>query len=398
MSLSAIPTIDQCPACTSQEVEPFLDILDVPVFCNILCETKGEALGIPRGNIQLTFCRKCGHIYNAQFDGQRVQYSQNYENSLHFSPTFQEFARNLASHLIEKYQLFGKKIIEIGCGQGTFLNLLCELGNNWGVGFDKSFRHHQSASSLSDRITLVQDDFSEQASRYEADFTCCRHVLEHIAQPREFLSVVRRSVRSRKDALIYFEIPNGLFTIRELAIWDIIYEHFSYFTRHSLIRLFKSCGFDVRDCFEVYEGQFIGIEAVPMVGAGEPPGNGLVELSQLYKEVVVFAERFDRKMAAWRDKLEGWESRRQRSILWGAGSKGVTFLNLLKIQELVEYVVDMNPRKQDKFIAGSGQQIVPPAFLQDFQPDLIILMNSIYREEVQRLVNNLGVQATIMTV
>jgi len=398
MPLSNIPTIFKCSGCGSQELEIFLDIEDVPVLCNILCETKNEALSIPRGDIQLTFCKRCGHIFNALFDGERVNYSQSYENSLHYSPKFQEYAQALATRLIEKYQLFGKNIIEIGCGQGTFLNMLCELGNNRGIGFDKSYRNHQSASSVSDRITFVQDEYSEKYRSYAADVICCRHVLEHIAQPSEILSVVRRSIGTRKDALVFYEVPNGLFTLRELAIWDIIYEHCSYFTHHSLIRLFRSCGFEVRDCFELYEGQFLGIEAIPAVGSCETQNRGLVEMNQLNKDINLFAEEYCQKVNVWQENLEQWERRGQRPIVWGAGSKGVTFLNILKIQKPVEYVVDVNPRKQGKFLAGSGQQIVPPDFLQDFQPDLILLMNPIYREEVQSMVDDLGVKATIMTV
>jgi len=223
-------------------------------------------------------------------------------------------------------------------------------------------------------------------------------VLEHIAQPSEILSVVRRSIGTRKDALVFYEVPNGLFTLRELAIWDIIYEHCSYFTNHSLIRLFRSCGFEVRDCLELYEGQFIGIEAFPAVGSCETQDSGLVEMNQLNKDVNLFAERYWQKKAVWQDNFELMERRGQRPIVWGAGSKGVTFLNMLKTQKQVEYVVDVNPRKQGKFLAGSGQQIVPPDFLQDFQPDLILLMNPIYREEVQSMVDDLGVKATIMTV
>ena len=84
-------------------------------------------------------------------------------------------------------------------------------------------------------------------------------------------------------------------------------------------------------------------------------------------------------------------------MLWGAGSKGVNFLNILDIaHEAVEYVVDINPRKHGCYICGSGQQIVPPSFLQDYQPDVIILMNSVYQDEVASAIREMGVTAEIM--
>lgn len=69
-------------------------------------------------------------------------------------------------------------------------------------------------------------------------------------------------------------------------------------------------------------------------------------------------------------------------MVWGAGSKAVTFLNILKTQGLVEYVVDINPRKTSLFVPGTGQQIVQPEFLQQYKPDVIMIMNPIYRQEI----------------
>ena len=81
MVVSKVPTMTPCLGCRSQEVEPVLTFQNVPVLCNILCETKHDALSTPRGDIRLTFCKRCGLIYNALFDRERVHYSQNYESS-----------------------------------------------------------------------------------------------------------------------------------------------------------------------------------------------------------------------------------------------------------------------------------------------------------------------------
>jgi len=78
-------------------------------------------------------------------------------------------------------------------------------------------------------------------------------------------------------------------------------------------------------------------------------------------------------------ELEQIKGKGQRAVVWGAGSKGVTFLNVLNIQDQIEYVVDINLRKQGMYIAGTGQQIVPPEFLRNYQPDVVIVMNLIYK-------------------
>jgi hypothetical protein len=77
-------------------------------------------------------------------------------------------------------------------------------------------------------------------------------------------------------------------------------------------------------------------------------------------------------------------------VVWGAGSKGVTFLNVLEVGELIAYIVDLNPRKHLKYIADTGQQIVSPEFLLTYRPEVVIVMNPIYLEEIQTLLDTMG--------
>jgi hypothetical protein len=83
-------------------------------------------------------------------------------------------------------------------------------------------------------------------------------------------------------------------------------------------------------------------------------------------------------------------------VVWGGGSKGVTFLNMLKAQHQIEYVVDLNPRKQGKYVAGTGQKIVPPEFLWEYRPDIVIVMNPIYENEIRQMLNELAIEPILM--
>jgi hypothetical protein len=60
--------------------------------------------------------------------------------------------------------------------------------------------------------------------------------------------------------------------------------------------------------------------------------------------------------------------------------------------------VDLNPRKQGMYIAGVGQKIVYPEFLQDYQPEIIIIMNPIYEQEIRQLTDNLGLKPELILV
>jgi len=43
------------------------------------------------------------------------------------------------------------------------------------------------------------------------------------------------------------------------------------------------------------------------------------------------------------------------------------------------------------YIAGTGQKIIPPEFLLKYKPDVVIVMNPIYKQEIQRQVEDLKV-------
>ncbi|MDZ7289972.1 MAG: class I SAM-dependent methyltransferase [candidate division KSB1 bacterium] len=354
----------------------------VPVYCNLLCPTRAAALKVPRADIVLGYCGTCGFIYNLAFDPTRLRYASDYENSLHFSPRFQAYAQALAARLIAQYDLHGKDIIEIGCGKGDFLKLLCDLGGNRGVGFDPSYAGARNDCQVEASLVFIPDVYSERYAAYRADFICCRHTLEHVQYPKEMLAQVQRAIGKRRNTVVYFEVPNALFTLRDLAIWDIIYEHCSYFSAPSLAHVFAACGFKVLELTQAFESQFLCIEAVPGEGFEALPQLDEVEGIRCY--VAAFAANFRSKVETWKHKLEAVKTTGRRMVVWGAGSKGVTFLNTLELQDQIAYVVDINPRKQGMFVAGSGQQVVPPQFLQNYRPEIVVVMNPIYVDEIRQ--------------
>ena len=384
----------RCLICCSTAIRTLLTIPHVPVFCNVLWPTANAARDAARATIQLTFCSSCGHVFNGAFEVGLVEYDQQYENSLHFSPSFQAYADALVNHLIDRYQLAGKMVIDVGGGKGEFLEALCARAGCAGIGFDPSYIPNEQRS---DRVTFIQDYYTEHtASAYRADLICCRHVLEHIPTPREFLASIRRSITPGGRTPVFFEVPNVLYTLRDLGIWDLIYEHVSYFSPSSLAYALRGTGFEVDELRTVYSGQFLTIEGRP---AGNPSADVIDvprhELDMLTADADRFAENYRQKAASWTQNLHQLRNQGRRAVVWGAGSKGVTFLNVLDAQRQVEYVIDINPRKRGMYVSGTGQQIMSPEFLREYQPNMVILMNPIYEREVRQTLDELGVAAEI---
>ena len=115
--------------------------------------------------------------------------------------------------------------------------------------------------------------------------------------------------------------------------------------------------------------------------------------------VATFVEHYEARRARWRALLTEWRAAGKRVVLWGGGSKGVAFLTTLgEAATDIAYAVDINPIKTGTFMAGTGQEIVAPAFLRDYRPDVVVIMNPVYRDEITADLSALGLAPEILTL
>ncbi|WP_374685624.1 class I SAM-dependent methyltransferase [Promineifilum sp.] len=394
-------TIDHpCPSCGSAAMIAFYEVHNVPVNSVLLVMTQEEALNFQTGDITLAACPACGFISNITFDEKLTQYSARYEATQGYSPTFNKFHRALAQDLIDRYDLHGKDVIEIGCDKGDFITMLAEMGDNRGVGFDPAYVPGRHPSPAADRLTFIPDFYSEKYADYHADFICCKMTLEHIPDVGEFIATVRRSIGDRPDTVVFFQIPNARYVLSDIAFWDIYYEHCSYFTRGSLARLFRRSGFEVKDLWTAYDDQYLMIEARPAAGAPNmSPLNGEESPVGALRMVDYFVEHYKARREEWRRELARMKAEGKKVVLWGGGSKGVSFLTTLGLTlDDVAYAVDINPIKTGTYMAGTGQEIVAPAFLKEYRPDVVIIMNPVYRAEVTADLTAMGLSPEIRTL
>jgi SAM-dependent methyltransferase len=381
-----------CTVCGSAGVGTFLRIEAAPVSCSQICCSLDEALGVPTAPIALGFCGGCGHIFNTEYSSAALNYRPGYENALDGSESFRAYDDALVDDLLSRYRLNGRVIVEIGCGRGRFLRALCERGANSGVGFDPSYSGDSVGKNRAGDVVIYPEVYGARQLELRADFICSRHTLEHVGEPRVFLSSIREAAR-RAGVPVFFEVPNGLYTLRDGGIWDVIYEHCSYFTPSSLARLFQETGYAPAGVTETFAGQFLTIDAV----TGSSMSAAAPAVSQnLERMVSAFAQSFEAKLEAWSCKLRKFEEDGRKVIVWGAGAKATMFLNLVK-PAVVDYVIDVNPRKHDKYVTGTGQRIVPPEFLCDYPVDEIICMNPNYIAEITSRTRALGSGANLLT-
>ena len=385
-----------CPSCTGVLGQPFYEVHDIPVHSTLLFSTRREAVSFPRGDLLLALCPFCGFITNTRFSTEHQEYSSRYEETQGFSKTFVRFHVDLAQRLIERFDLRRKRILEIGCGKGEFLNLLCSLADNTGIGFDPVYVPERDTADLGDRVTFIRDLYSEKYAHERADFVCCKMTLEHVPDTLEFVAMIRRALEGSPDTVVFFQVPDMMRILRERAFWDVYYEHCSYFTGESMRRLFTRAGFAVLDVWNEYSDQVLMIAARP--AARVHPDTAESERLSMDDLVRTFGREVERSISDWRDRLRAHQSAGRTTVVWGAGSKAVAFLTKIGRDIDIRYAVDVNPYKHGTFLAGTGQEIVAPAFLKECRPDIVLVMNPVYVDEISEDLRGLGVEAEILAL
>jgi 2-polyprenyl-3-methyl-5-hydroxy-6-metoxy-1,4-benzoquinol methylase len=387
-----------CYNCGSIGMRMVYNVEAVPVHSCVVLPTKDDAQFFPRGDVALGFCEKCGFISNNAFNSKLLDYSTIYEDQQCFSSTFTAFANDLVTQLIKKYDIQDKDVLEIGCGKGDFLTLLCELGNNRGVGIDPAYAEDRSDNQSSTHITFIRDYYSEQYAQFSGDFICCRHTLEHIQQTATFLRNIRNSIGNRQNTIVFFEVPDVTRILTELAFWDIYYEHSSYFSPRSIANLFRSCRFEIVELSRTYGDQYLLVIAKPVNDNSKVVHKMEESLEALTTNVDLFAVSYHKKIDSWYNRLEQIGAADKRAVIWGSGSKCVAFLTTLKMKNAIEYIVDINPHRHGMYLPSIGKKIMPPNFLKQYKPDITLIMNPIYRSEIQIMLENMCVSTEVIVV
>ncbi|HIF41227.1 MAG TPA: methyltransferase domain-containing protein [Planctomycetes bacterium] len=401
MSSPQSSTPETCSACGGGSLEPLFETLQTPVLLCELWPDEASAVACPRGDIRLALCGTCGLIENHAFRPELVHYSDAYENSLEGSALFKEYQEALAQDVIERHGLRHKRVMEVGCGNGSFLLRLCEETGNTGLGFDPSYPSELPSTRLDGSVQFHRAYFGPGQEHPRVDIVVSRQVLEHIPEPRPFLSdVLKAGLAPGAHSAVVLEVPNTEATLRNLALWEVTYEHCTYFTRGSLARLLASCGFDVIHSEQTYADQFITLDARPSAASTGEIRAEIEDLESLKELARSFAANYADHLLYWTQRLQSWATEGQRVALWGSGTRGISFLNLADTDRSISTVIDVNPRKHGKHLPGTGQMIVGPDSLKpgEGEPDVVLVVNPIYREEITRDLRERGLSASVQTL
>ncbi len=319
---------------------------------NRLYGSREEALLCPRGDIVVAEDGNTGLIRNLAFDASRVHYDSSYQNEQGLSEVFRQHLDQAADLVLSKSG--GAPVVELGCGRGTFLRILRSRGAK-AAGIDPAYEGEES---------FIRNEFFTGQALGQKSFLVLRHVLEHMADPLDFL--LRAAQANGNGGLCYIEVPCFDWICRNRAWFDIHYEHANYFRPSDFRRMFKNC----LHLSHGHGGQYIMV--VADLSSLRVPRRDPADSVDVPAEL---APDFNRTPASSR-------------VIWGGSSKGVIYSVLRERAGYpVDVVLDINPAKQGKFLPVSGVQVQDPAQALAGLSDgtEILVMNRHHLEEVRKL-------------
>ncbi len=384
-----------CPLCGSVNTEAFYILNQVPVTCTSIFASATQARAVPTGEIDLNVCKQCGFIFNRAFDSTLGEIGAQYESTQAASAHFSEFAQSLAEQWVGRYALEGKRVLEVGCGSGDFLERMLEAGIRDAIGIDPLSRSSakDAANSL---VHLIADRFSSVHTTLEADALVCRHTLEHIEDIASFMSLTRMWADSNPRGVILVEVPDAERVISERAFWDVYYEHCNYFTAATLRLALELSGLEVMRVERVYANQYLIAEAktcsVTRTGlTAQSAGQAVLECEAFARDV---RAAITRGQAA----LNRLAKNSTRIVLWQGAAKTVGLMTALPNTSVIHCAVDANLARHGKFLPGSALAVHAPEVLQTLRPGHIVLMNPVYLMEVREKVRSLGLDIPVHSV
>ena len=386
---------DSCPVCASAATIAFYSLPDAPVTCTSVFPDPGSARAVPRGDVFLRCCNRCGFVFNGAFEPMLAEAGARHESSQASSAHFGSFARLLAKDWIDRYSLHGKTVLEVGCGHGEFLAELVRVGIGRGIGLDP-LADPSRLTAERDRIRLFAEPFDERHVAVEADAMVCRHTLEHIYDVSRFLRLVRSWAEQHPGSIVLFEVPAAERVLAECAFWDVYYEHCGYFTRATFEHAFRLAGFRVMRTALAYDEQYLILEATAARDAEITESTNHAEA--VLSICRLFGERSRRSIDRCRSALESLAADGRPPVIWQGASKTVGFLSALADDRLVDCAIDLSPHRQGRFLPPSGLPVYAPEKLVTLRPRNVVLMNPVYYREVGASLRSLGLDTTLLTV
>lgn len=326
-------------------------------------------------------CAACGFVQLTQ--ALEDAFYEDYLMTVTHSPQMRAYQQAQARAFVARHRLEGQRVIEVGCGDGHYLQCLTDAGAR-GIGQEPSARFRALVEQRGFRCFGGYVTARSPAPDGPYDAFATRQVLEHVPDPIDFLAGLGGSVRA--DGVGLIEVPSLEQAIEHGRFYDFFADHLNYFSSETLRLACRRAGLDVEHVERGMHGEYLVAHVRPGRPANASPprglptaGDALISVRQALADVGDDLRRF----------VADARASGQRVAAWGAGGKGLTTLAVAGIRDIA-YVVDSDPHKHGRRTPVTHVPIVPPETLRTAPVDALILTALAYRDEILRQLRELG--------
>lgn len=320
-----------------------------------------EDLAQERGiDLALCQCSGCGLV---QFDCEPVWYFRDVIRAGGYSTTMTELRRTQYKHLIEKYNLKGKKIIEVGCGQGEFLQVLTEFPvKAYGIEHKEELVVKAREKGLQVEKQFAEDE-SVVLENGPFDAFLSFNFLEHQPNPNGMMRCIYNNLAEGGFGLV--TVPSFEYILENDSFYELLRDHIANYSEETLRFLMEKNGFRVLECSMVNRDTLsIIVQKRPRVNT-----KGLEDNFSLLKNQM-------------KQFVEERVKQGKKVAIWGASHQGFTAASTTEIEKGISYIIDSAPFKQGKYSPASHLPIVSPEHFFKEPVDSIIIIAPGYTKEI----------------
>lgn len=383
----------KCRHCRAELTLPLVDLGSAPPSNAYLTP---QTLHAPEKHfpLRVLVCSECWLAQTEAYAGADELFPADYAYFSSYSTTWLKHAEQYVADMAQRFALNANShIVEVAANDGYLLQYAKALGIPC-LGVEPTTSTANAARAKG--IEIVEAFFGVRLARQlaaqgkQADLTVANNVLAHVPDINDFVSGFAALLKPAGVAT--FEFPHLLRLVSENQFDTIYHEHYSYLSLTAVKRIFERNGLNVFDVEELpTHGGSLRVYAQRSDTGSRETGPQVPELLAMESAAGMTATAFYGGFQAKADQVKNdflaflIEAKRADKTVagYGAAAKGNTLLNYAGVRpDLLPYVADRNPAKQDKFLPGCRIPVVAEAHLEQCQPDYVVILPWNLREEV----------------
>jgi SAM-dependent methyltransferase len=344
--------------------------------------------------LRVLVCTECWLVQTEDYAGAEELFSADYAYFSSFSITWLKHAEKYVTDMAQRFALNANSyIVEVAANDGYLLQYAKAQGIPC-LGIEPTTSTADAARAKG--LEIVEDFFGVKLAKQlveqgkQADLTAANNVLAHVPDINDFVRGF--SVLLKPAGVSTFEFPHLLRLVTENQFDTIYHEHYSYLSLTAVKRIFERNGLSVFDVEELpTHGGSLRVYAQRRDSGVREPSQNVAKLLELETAAgmnsTAFYAGFQAKANKVKNDLLIFLIEAQlagKSVAgYGAAAKGNTLLNYAGVRpDILPYVVDRNPAKQDKFLPGCRIPIVTEAQIKQNRPDYVLILPWNLRTEV----------------